>query len=229
MALPGERGAEPQPGASRPAAAATAATDEDGEPGGGGGGGQPEALSLEEILRLYNQPINEEQAWAVCYQCCGWLRARARRRETPAGRPGAAAHLRVWRDGAVSMEQGEPRRPPHSAEGKGRAPPKAPPPPPLAAGPAPEEVRLGAAGCAGSVWGHLGLSGCGGLGGLQPKPSRHGDEASMVLPAVRLAGFSIAEIGEKFRKFGVFHTGVSAWMLCCVLRVSQRGASGTPK
>lgn len=117
MALPGERGAEPQPGASRPAAAATAATDEDGEPGGGGGG-QPEALSLEEILRLYNQPINEEQAWAVCYQCCGWLRARARRRETPAGRPGAAAHLRVWRDGAVSMEQGEPRRPPHSAEDK---------------------------------------------------------------------------------------------------------------
>ncbi|XP_027307877.3 protein spire homolog 1 isoform X2 [Anas platyrhynchos] len=116
MALPGERGAEPQPGASRPAAAATA-TDEDGEPGGGGGG-QPEALSLEEILRLYNQPINEEQAWAVCYQCCGWLRARARRRETPAGRPGAAAHLRVWRDGAVSMEQGEPRRPPHSAEDK---------------------------------------------------------------------------------------------------------------
>lgn len=51
----------------------------------------------------------------------------------------------------------------------------------------------------------------------------------MVLPAVRLAGFSITEIGEKFRKFGVFHTGVSAWMLCCVLRVSQRRASGTPK
>uniref|UniRef100_A0A8B9BPW6 Spire type actin nucleation factor 1 n=1 Tax=Anser brachyrhynchus TaxID=132585 RepID=A0A8B9BPW6_9AVES len=90
-----------------------------GEPGGGGGG-QPEALSLEEILRLYNQPINEEQAWAVCYQCCGWLRARARRGETPAGRPGAAAHLRVWRDGAVSMERGEPRRPPHSAAGEGR-------------------------------------------------------------------------------------------------------------
>uniref|UniRef100_A0A3B4U002 KIND domain-containing protein n=1 Tax=Seriola dumerili TaxID=41447 RepID=A0A3B4U002_SERDU len=29
-----------------------------------------EDLSLEEILRLYSQPINEEQAWAVCYQCC---------------------------------------------------------------------------------------------------------------------------------------------------------------
>ncbi|KAM7123718.1 protein spire homolog 1 [Ciconia maguari] len=107
MALPGERGAEPQPGASRPA-------DEE-EDGGGGAGGQPEALSLEEILRLYNQPINEEQAWAVCYQCCGSLRARARRGETPAARLGAAAHLRVWRDGAVTLEQGEPHRPPPPA------------------------------------------------------------------------------------------------------------------
>ncbi|KAM3873493.1 protein spire homolog 1 [Diretmus argenteus] len=32
-----------------------------------------EGLTLEEILRLYNQPINEEQAWAVCYQCCRTL------------------------------------------------------------------------------------------------------------------------------------------------------------
>uniref|UniRef100_A0A8C3TQR8 Spire type actin nucleation factor 1 n=1 Tax=Catharus ustulatus TaxID=91951 RepID=A0A8C3TQR8_CATUS len=97
---------EPQPGASRPAA-------EEEEDGGGGSGGQPEALSLEEILRLYNQPINEEQAWAVCYQCCASLRARARRGETPAARLGAAAaQLRVWRDGAVTLEQDEPDRPP---------------------------------------------------------------------------------------------------------------------
>ncbi|KAM6103553.1 protein spire homolog 1 isoform 2-T2 [Theristicus caerulescens] len=111
MALPGERGAEPQPGASRPA-------EEEEDGGGGGAGGQPEALSLEEILRLYNQPINEEQAWAVCYQCCGSLRARARRGETPAARLGAAAHLRVWRDGAVTLEQGEPHRPPPPASDK---------------------------------------------------------------------------------------------------------------
>ncbi|KAJ7400218.1 Protein spire 1 [Pitangus sulphuratus] len=104
---------EPQPGASRPAA------EEEEDGGGGGSGGQPEALSLEEILRLYNQPINEEQAWAVCYQCCASLRARARRGETPAGRPGAAAaHLRVWRDGAVTLEQDEPDRPPPPAAGK---------------------------------------------------------------------------------------------------------------
>uniref|UniRef100_A0A671RTK6 Spire-type actin nucleation factor 2 n=1 Tax=Sinocyclocheilus anshuiensis TaxID=1608454 RepID=A0A671RTK6_9TELE len=27
-------------------------------------------LSLEEVLESYEQPINEEQAWAVCFQCC---------------------------------------------------------------------------------------------------------------------------------------------------------------
>ncbi|MBN3274348.1 SPIR2 protein, partial [Polyodon spathula] len=30
-------------------------------------------LSLEEVLKSYEQPINEEQAWAVCYQCCRGL------------------------------------------------------------------------------------------------------------------------------------------------------------
>ncbi|XP_048829324.1 protein spire homolog 2 isoform X2 [Brienomyrus brachyistius] len=30
----------------------------------------PRELSLEEVLKSYEQPINEEQAWAVCYQCC---------------------------------------------------------------------------------------------------------------------------------------------------------------
>lgn len=32
-------------------------------------------LSLEEVLESYEQPINEEQAWAVCFQCCRELRA----------------------------------------------------------------------------------------------------------------------------------------------------------
>ncbi|CAM4587525.1 unnamed protein product [Lepidochelys kempii] len=66
--------------------------------------GARDALSLEQILRLYNQPINEEQAWAVCYQCCGSLRARGRRRQTPAARAEAAAHVRVWKDGTVTLE-----------------------------------------------------------------------------------------------------------------------------
>nr|KAF6423912.1 spire type actin nucleation factor 1 [Rousettus aegyptiacus] len=85
----------------------------------GAAGGPPDALSLEEILRLYNQPINEEQAWAVCYQCCGSLRAEAAGRRQPRRRVRSAAQIRVWRDGAVTLapaahDAGEPA----SAAGK---------------------------------------------------------------------------------------------------------------
>ncbi|KAJ8288396.1 hypothetical protein COCON_G00010550 [Conger conger] len=45
------------------------------------GDGEDE-LSLEEILMLYGQPINEEQAWAVCYQCCRSLAQGHRRRHS---------------------------------------------------------------------------------------------------------------------------------------------------
>lgn len=48
----------------------------------------------------------------------------------------------------------------------------------------------------------------------------------MVLPAVRLAGFSIAEIGEKFRKFGVFQAGactVGSVRGCCAVGQPARG------
>uniref|UniRef100_A0A803TIT5 KIND domain-containing protein n=1 Tax=Anolis carolinensis TaxID=28377 RepID=A0A803TIT5_ANOCA len=61
-----------------------------------------EALSLEEILRLYNQPINEEQAWAVCYQCCGSLR----RESTPGRRVESPSDIRIARDGAVTLDPG---------------------------------------------------------------------------------------------------------------------------
>ncbi|KAI7806145.1 protein spire homolog 1 isoform X1 [Triplophysa rosa] len=60
-----------------------------------------EALSLEEILHLYNQPINEEQAWAVCYQCC---RSLLKRKDGPAAvGPG---DVRIYRDGAVRLYSG---------------------------------------------------------------------------------------------------------------------------
>ncbi|XP_051548006.1 protein spire homolog 2 isoform X3 [Myxocyprinus asiaticus] len=39
--------------------------------------GELRELSLEEALKSYEQPINEEQAWAVCYQCCRELRAQS--------------------------------------------------------------------------------------------------------------------------------------------------------
>lgn len=105
MAQPSSPGGEgPQPGAE---------------------GGPRDALSLEEILRLYNQPINEEQAWAVCFQCCGSLRAAARRQ--PHRRVRSAAQIRVWRDGAVTLapaagEEGEP--PPASGEVAARRTPR---------------------------------------------------------------------------------------------------------
>nr|XP_034981488.1 protein spire homolog 1 isoform X2 [Zootoca vivipara] len=74
-----------------------------------------DALSLEEILQLYSQPINEEQAWAVCYQCCGSLRSRGRRGESPSRRVESPADIRIWKDGTVTLGDGA-RRPP--AEGK---------------------------------------------------------------------------------------------------------------
>ncbi|XP_029115836.1 protein spire homolog 1-like isoform X2 [Scleropages formosus] len=75
----------------------------DGCAGGGGGGGAGgdaggEELSLDEILRLYGQPINEEQAWAVCYQSCGFLaRGAGRRIRGP-------EDVRIRRDGTVRLQ-----------------------------------------------------------------------------------------------------------------------------
>ncbi|XP_066435620.1 protein spire homolog 1 isoform X2 [Eleutherodactylus coqui] len=61
-------------------------------------GQERESLSLEEILALYNQPINEEQAWAVCYQCCAALRAGSDKRAKIKD-----AEIRIRRDGAVTI------------------------------------------------------------------------------------------------------------------------------
>lgn len=70
------------------------------------------AVSLEEILKLYNQPINEEQAWAVCYQCCRTLAQIQRRKSLKsAGASGTdwprriegAGDVMIWRDGTVKL------------------------------------------------------------------------------------------------------------------------------
>uniref|UniRef100_A0A1A8KGB5 Serrate RNA effector molecule homolog (Arabidopsis) n=1 Tax=Nothobranchius kuhntae TaxID=321403 RepID=A0A1A8KGB5_NOTKU len=69
---------------------------------------EPWELSLEEVLKSYEQPINEEQAWAVCYQCCSGLRV-------PRPPPGRASRVKdpsailLHRDGTVSLRE-EPRR-----------------------------------------------------------------------------------------------------------------------
>lgn len=69
-------------------------------------------VSLEEILSLYSQPINEEQAWAVCYQCCRSLAQKHRRKTSKSA--GASAvdcprriegpeDVRICRDGTVKL------------------------------------------------------------------------------------------------------------------------------
>lgn len=65
-------------------------------------------LSLQEILTLYSQPINEEQAWAVCFQCCRWLTQKQRRKETgvrPPGRIAGPEDVRIRKDGTVKLYQ----------------------------------------------------------------------------------------------------------------------------
>uniref|UniRef100_A0A672ZE16 Spire-type actin nucleation factor 1b n=1 Tax=Sphaeramia orbicularis TaxID=375764 RepID=A0A672ZE16_9TELE len=73
---------------------------------------EAEDLSLEEILTLYNQPINEEQAWAVCFQSCRTMARghRARRGSAGAGASSAAARritgpgdVRIQKDGSVRV------------------------------------------------------------------------------------------------------------------------------
>uniref|UniRef100_A0A8I3RRM4 Spire type actin nucleation factor 2 n=1 Tax=Canis lupus familiaris TaxID=9615 RepID=A0A8I3RRM4_CANLF len=90
------------------AGAGRCSTDAAGAPGAGGAGRpEPGELSLEEVLKAYEQPINEEQAWAVCFQGCRGLR----------GAPGGGRRIRdtadilLRRDGSVSA-----RREPGAAE-----------------------------------------------------------------------------------------------------------------
>lgn len=72
---------------------------------GAGGAGEPEPaeLSLEAVLKAYEQPINEEQAWAVCFQGCRGLR----------GAPGSGWRIRdtadivLRRDGSVGARPAE--------------------------------------------------------------------------------------------------------------------------
>lgn len=69
-------------------------------------------VSLEEILKLYGQPINEEQAWAVCYQCCRTLAQKHRRKSSKSTgaspvffpkRIEGSGDVMIWRDGTIRL------------------------------------------------------------------------------------------------------------------------------
>lgn len=83
------------------------------------GAGPPRELSLEEVLKCYEQPLNEEQAWALCFQGC---RAAAAAPVAPA--PLRTADIRLRADGSVRLPappHGERRR--RRREGRERAVP----------------------------------------------------------------------------------------------------------
>ncbi|KAM5263673.1 protein spire homolog 2 [Ctenodactylus gundi] len=61
---------------------------------------EPWELSLEEVLKVYEQPINEEQAWAVCFQGCRGLRGAAAGR-----RIRDTADILLRRDGSVGARR----------------------------------------------------------------------------------------------------------------------------
>ncbi|XP_034083034.1 protein spire homolog 2 [Gymnodraco acuticeps] len=82
---------------------------------------EPRELSLKEVLKSYEQPINEEQAWAVCYQCCSGLRRLPR---PPAGGFSGLkdpSSILLHRDGTVSL----PQETPHHDDMDGAPPPPA--------------------------------------------------------------------------------------------------------
>lgn len=59
----------------------------------------PRELSLEEVLKCYEQPLNEEQAWALCFQSCRAAAAAA----APAAAPLRTADIRLRGDGTVRL------------------------------------------------------------------------------------------------------------------------------
>uniref|UniRef100_A0A3B3HL95 Spire type actin nucleation factor 1 n=1 Tax=Oryzias latipes TaxID=8090 RepID=A0A3B3HL95_ORYLA len=98
----------------RPTEAAAARREEQHQHPRSGMSSAEEDLPLEEILQLYSQPINEEQAWAVCYQCCRTLatghpdrRSAAATGASPAAAPrriSGPRDVRIQRDGSVRMD-----------------------------------------------------------------------------------------------------------------------------
>ncbi|XP_063294774.1 protein spire homolog 2 isoform X1 [Pelobates fuscus] len=89
-------------GAQRPGDGAARMAQESSSSGGGGFGKGCGELSLEQVLKSYEQPINEEQAWAVCYQCSRGL-AGGDTTGSPPCRIRDPSSLILHRDGTVTV------------------------------------------------------------------------------------------------------------------------------
>ncbi|XP_064599445.1 protein spire homolog 1-like [Liolophura sinensis] len=67
-------------------------------------GDEIDDFSLTDVVRVFNSPINEEQAWAVCYQCTQcFIRGVSEQEYADFCRDGGRA-LRICRDGTVAVE-----------------------------------------------------------------------------------------------------------------------------
>ncbi|XP_069491666.1 protein spire homolog 2 isoform X2 [Ambystoma mexicanum] len=69
---------------------------------------EPGELSLEQVLKCYEQPVNEEQAWALTFQSCRGMRGPG---GAPAGRLPGPSGLVLHRDGTVTVRDPEQRDP----------------------------------------------------------------------------------------------------------------------
>ena len=76
-----------------------------------------EPLSLEEILVSFNNPINEEQAWAVCHQCAQYFVSKNSQCKFRELYVRGRRAVRVKKDGEIFIEYAEISR------GSGKGPP----------------------------------------------------------------------------------------------------------
>lgn len=64
-------------------------------------------LTLEEILTVFNNPINEEQAWAVCHQCAHYFSVETARRTFRDLYTHGIRSVRIKKDGDVIIDATE--------------------------------------------------------------------------------------------------------------------------
>jgi len=61
-----------------------------------------DVLNLSNILEAFNSAINEEQAWAVCYQCCTFLQSEWQHDPSNCIALNGLTSLELTKDGSLS-------------------------------------------------------------------------------------------------------------------------------
>ena len=68
--------------------------------------GTMEGMTLQTILEAFNNPLNEEQAWAVCYQCARCLQNQWQVSPAECFRFGGLPAVELGKDGTVVSIRG---------------------------------------------------------------------------------------------------------------------------